>query len=166
MVAPAVIVLIVVVVIAVLLFIIALALMIATANQENGSNKTSLLAAGAMIGIALPFIAVGALFGLMHFSAVAKGQKKASLMWLFIILSGIGALMVIIASIIGFAVGGNLSNSDLQRNVRAGGAMALIGGLFFVIAFILLLVLYRKGQIKMPQRKAKTDRIVSEPVKP
>ena len=53
MVAAAVVVLLVIVVIAVILFVVTLALFIATSNDlGSGTNKTSLLAAGTMIGIA------------------------------------------------------------------------------------------------------------------
>jgi hypothetical protein len=114
-----------------------------------------------MIGIALPLIAVGALFGVMHFSNVSKGQKKAGIMWLFIILSALGGLLVLISSIIGFAVGNNLFNSDHQRNVRAAGALALLGALLFIIAFIVLLVLNRKGKIQLPGKKT-----TMQPTKP
>jgi hypothetical protein len=157
MVAPAVIVLIIIAVIAVLMFIIALALLISAANQESGTDKTSLLAAGAMIGIAIPHVIVGALFGVLYFNGLQKGQKKAGLMWLFIILSGLGALVLIISSIIAFVVGGRLFDSDRQRNVRAAGAMALIGGLLFAIALVILLVMSKKGMVSIPSRKKVTS---------
>lgn len=152
MVAPAVIILVIVLVVVIIHFVIAMSLLIATGNQET-SNKNSLLAAGAMIGIAMPIIAIGFIFGIMHFNAVNKGQKKASLMWLFIILSSLGGILVVISSIIAFAVGNNLTDSVRQRNARAAGALALIGGGVVIIAFIILLVLFRKGKIQYPSSK-------------
>ena len=90
MVAPAVIALIVIVVIAIILYVITLALFIATANQLSGTDRSSLLAAGAMIGISIPFIIVGAIFGILHFNQMYAGKRNNAYMWLFIILSALG----------------------------------------------------------------------------
>uniref|UniRef100_A0A6C0CIS2 Uncharacterized protein n=1 Tax=viral metagenome TaxID=1070528 RepID=A0A6C0CIS2_9ZZZZ len=153
MVAAAVVVLLVIVVIAVILFVVTLALFIATSNDlGSGTNKTSLLAAGTMIGIAIPIIVVAAIFGVLYFTSLAKGQRKAGYLWLFIILSVVAGLLVIISSIIGFFVANGLTDYTQQRNLRAAGAMGLIGSLFFVIAFIILVVI-RRGAIPTDQRK-------------
>lgn len=148
MVAPAVIALIIIATIAVILFVIALALFIATANQleEGNSDKTTLLAAGAMMGIAIPFIIVGAIFGVMRFSSLNKGEKKPVATWMFIILSSIGGILVFISTIIGFAVASHYDD-DKKRNLQAAGAMAMIGALFFVIAFIVLLVVVKQRKL-------------------
>lgn len=143
MVAPAAAVLIVIVVIALILYVITLALFIATANQLDGSDKSSLLAAGAMIGISIPFIIVGAIFGLLHFGQLHAGKKNSLYMWLFIILSGLGALMVFIASIIGWVYGGKLDGSQ-KRNVQAAAALSLVGAALFIVAFIMMLILAKR----------------------
>jgi len=153
MVAGAAIVLLVIIVIAVILFVITLALFIATANEQpSGTDKTSLLAAGAMIGISIPIIVVAAVFGVLYFTNLAKGKRSAGYLWLFIILSIVSGLMVIIASIIGFVIANQLSDTTQQRNLRAAGAMGLIGSGFFVIAFIVLVAIRRKA-IPVDERK-------------
>lgn len=153
MVAPAVIALLVIVVIAVILFVITLALFIATSNDlSSGSDKTALLAAGAMIGLSIPIIVLAAIFGVVYFNGMAKGKRNAAALWMFIIASIVGGLMVLISSIIGFVVANNLSDYGQQRNLRAAGAMGLIGSLLFVIAFIILVVFTRS---KIPEAERK-----------
>jgi hypothetical protein len=143
MVAPAAVALIVIVVIAVILYVITLALFIATANQLDGSDKRTLLAAGAMIGISIPFVIVGAIFGLLHFGQLYAGKKNAAYMWLFIILSGLAAILIFIASVIGFVYGGRLDGAQ-KRNVQAASALSIIGAAFFVVAFIMMLLLAKR----------------------
>ena len=147
MVAPAVIALIIVASVAVLLFIIALALFIATANQlDAGSgDRTPLLAAGAMMGIAIPFIIVGAIFGVIRFSALNKGEKKAGALWAFIIFSAIGGILVFVATIIGFAIGSHYDD-DKRRNLFAASALSLIGALLFMVAFLILLIFVKPNK--------------------
>ena len=147
MVAPAALALIVIVVIAVILYVITLALFIATANQLDGSDKRSLLAAGAMIGISIPFIVVGAIFGLLHFGQLYVGKKNPLYMWMFIIMSGIAALLVFIASVIGWVYGGRLDGTQ-KRNVQAASAFSIIGAAFFVVAFVMMLILAKR---KIPE---------------
>jgi hypothetical protein len=168
MVAPAVIALIVIVVIAVLLYVITLALFIATANQLSGSDRSSLLAAGAMIGISIPFIVVGAIFGLLHFGQLYAGNKKPIYMWLFIVLSALGGTLVLIASIIGWVLGGRLSG-DQKRNVQAASALSIIGGAFFVVAFIMMLIIVKqkipeetKAKIKAAKAKGESYQYTTE----
>lgn len=147
MVAPAALALIIIVVVAVILYVITLALFIATANQLEGSDKSTLLAAGAMIGIAIPFIIVGAIFGLLHFGQLYTGKKNPFYMWMFIIMSGIAGILVFIASIIGWVYGGRLDGTQ-KRNVQAAAALSLIGAAFFVVAFVMMLILVKK---KIPE---------------
>lgn len=161
MVAPAVVALIVIVALAVLLYIITLALFIATAEQLEGTDKQSLLAAGAMIGIAIPFIIVGAIFGFMHFSQLYVGKKKPAFMWLFIILSGLGAVLVFIASVIGWVYGGRLEGTK-KRNVQAASALAIIGAAFFVVAFIMMLIIVKQQLPKETRKKISDARVAGK----
>jgi hypothetical protein len=147
MVAPAAVALIVIVVIAVILYVVTLALFIATANQLEGSDKRSLLAAGAMIGISIPFIVVGAIFGLLHFGQLYAGKKNPLYMWMFIIMASIAAILVFIASVIGWVLGGRLEGTQ-KRNVQAASALSIVGAAFFVVAFIMMLILAKR---KVPQ---------------
>ena len=160
MVAPAVIALIVIAVVAIILFVIALALFIATANglPDSNSDKNTLRAAGAMMGIAIPFIIVGAIFGIIRFSALNKGERKAGATWAFIILSLLGGILVLISTIIGFVVGTHYDD-DKRRNLFAASALAMIGALFFIIAFIILLVVVK--QKKMAGEKVTARSLLS-----
>jgi hypothetical protein len=105
-----------------------------------------------MIGISIPIIVVAAVFGVLYFTNLAKGRRSAGYLWLFVILSIVGGLMVIISSIIGFVIANGLTDSTQQRNLRAAGAMGLIGSFFFVIAFIVLVAIRRKA-IPIDERK-------------
>lgn len=161
MVAPAVVALIVIVVIAVILYVITLALFIATGEQLSGTDRQALLAAGAMIGLAIPIIIVGAIFGLMHFSQLYAGRKKPAYMWLFIILSSLGAILVFIASVIGWVYGGRLDGTQ-KRNVQAASALSVIGAALFVVAFIMMLIIVKQQLPKETRNKINEARSKGE----
>lgn len=164
MVAPAVIALLVITIVAIILVVIALAIFIATSNglDDSNSDKNTLRAAGAMLGIAIPFIIVGAIFGVIRFSALNKGERKAGATWAFIILSLLGGILVFISTIIGFVVGTHYDD-DKRRNLFAAAAIAAIGALFFVIAFIILLIVVKQQQKQTGQRASVKSIFASQP---
>jgi hypothetical protein len=143
MAAPASLTLIIIVIIAVILYIVTMSLFLSTAYKLTGSDRSSLLAAGAMIGIAIPLIIVGAIFGMLHFGQLYAGKKNPMYMWLFIILSALAGIMVFVACIIGWALGGRLEGTQ-KTNVQAAAALSMIGGALFIVAFILMLLLAKK----------------------
>jgi len=154
MVAPAAAALVVIVVIAIILYVITLVLYVTTANQLEGTDRQSLLAAGAMIGISIPLIVVGAIFGLLHFSQLYVGKKNPAYMWLFIIMSSLAAILVFIASVIGWVYGGRLDGTQ-KRNIQAASAMSIIGAAFFVVAFVMMLILAKRHVPKDTREKIK-----------
>lgn len=159
MVAPVAAALIIIVVIAVILYVITMTLFITTANKLDGTEKSTLLAAGAMIGIAIPLIVVGAIFGMLHFGELYRGKKKPLYMWMFIIVSSIAAALIFIASIIGWVYGARLEGSQ-RRNVQAAAALSLVGAGAFAIAFVMMVILAKQkipGDVRAKIKSAKAQ---------
>jgi len=138
---PSTIVLIVICVLCIIFFAIALALILTGAGTVPDSDSTSVTAAGALIGISIPFAIIAVILGVMWVNKKSKGMGNTRGLGIaFIVFSVLASILLIIGVIITFTVAGKGNTAQLE----AGAVFAILGFILFIVIFIIVVAKKRK----------------------
>lgn len=138
------IVLIIISIITVIFFIIALSLILTASSKVKEDKKASVNAAGALVGLSIPFAVIAIIVGILWVGKKSKGQPSRGLGIAFVIFAILASILLLIGVIIAFTTANDSPAAKSQ--LQAGAVFAIIAFIMFIVIFIIVVAAKRAAK--------------------